>query len=182
MTTVALSATTNISLSGVASMAMLASNIVLPANLIALATFWETIPAAMTTADKLRFVNTTMVPGPAVDVPRVTLRAVLGDAHATVRVYASDGGNQSARMACNYLLALIDYETFSPNIQTSDPTIQALVQQITPDLLADPATGITSADISAMMALITPLVPWWQMNGFIEPVNVQNLIQAGYLY
>lgn len=177
MTTVSLSATSLVALSGVALAAT-----PLPSNLQALAIFWQIMLPSMTTADKLRFINNTMVPGPPIDVPRSELKIVLDGASESVINYATSGTNLQSRIACNYLLALVDYETFSPNIQTSDPTILALVQKISPDLLADPATGITSDIIARMMALITPLVPWWQMNGFTEPVNVQNLIEAGYLY
>jgi hypothetical protein len=85
-------------------------------------------------------------------------------------------------MACNYLLAIIMYETTTvgPTLATSNPANLALIQDLTPDLVADPNTGVSEATVNAMMALITPAIPWWQNNGF--SVTVQNLIDAGNLF
>jgi hypothetical protein len=41
---------------------------------------------------------------------------------------------------------------------------------------------MTQAVVNQMMALIEPLIPWWQANGFTAQVNVMDLINAGNLY
>lgn len=57
-------------------------------ELIALQTLWATLPSTMLTGDKLRFVNSQMRPGPAVDVPRASIKAVLVGAGALAKLQA----------------------------------------------------------------------------------------------
>ena len=156
--------------------------VALPNNLLALQTLWATLPNSLITLDKLRNINSMMVPGSAVDVPRDSVSGILNVASASVRQYATSGANPQARLACNYMLALIEYESFSTTIQTSSPEVQALIQNLTPNLLADPATGVTQVIIDQMLALINPPIPWWQANGFPHAVDVLYLIDAGNLF
>jgi hypothetical protein len=91
---------------------------------------------------------------------------------------------EQALIACNYLLAIVDYEpgTVGPVLATSNPTNLATINALLPGLTADPNTGVTPATINALASLITPLVPWWQMHGFSMPVTVADLAAAGNLF
>lgn len=155
-----------------------------PANLAALRALWPAL-GGVTTNDKLALLNHTMVPGPPQDVARAELKKVVDGSGATLQAYVSNpppGANPQAVLAANYLYALINYEaSYDPTLRTSNATVFALVQQIGPDLLLDEATGVTQTMLDRMIALITPLVPWWQMHGFTGPVNVMDLVNAGNL-
>ena len=154
----------------------------------ALTTAWQALPATMTTIQKLSAINNTLVPGPSKDVNRADIKTVLvsNGAYAAIKAYIANPGaaNQQALIACNYLLAIVDYEpgTVGPVLATSNPTNLATINALLPGLTADPNTGVTQATINALMALITPLVPWWQMHGFSMPVTVADLAAAGNLF
>ena len=124
----------------------------------------------------------------AKDVNRIDIKTVLvsNGAYAAMKAYIANpgAGNQQALIACNYLLAIVDYEpgTVGPVLVTSNPTNLATINALLPGLTADPNTGVTPATINALNALITPLVPWWQMHGFSMPVTVADLAAAGNLF
>lgn len=156
-------------------------------NFTALAAVWATFPAALSTSAKLTQLNSTTTPGPAQDVSRNAIKSILSGAGilATLQAYiASPSATQPALAATNYLLALITYEaqTIGDVLQTSNPSNLAMIEQLVPNLLADPANGMTMAILDQIMALITPNVPWWQANGFSGPVLVSDLIAAGNLF
>jgi hypothetical protein len=154
----------------------------------ALTTAWQALPAAMTTIQKLSAINTSLVPGPSKDVNRADIKTVLvsNGAYNAMKAYVANpgGANQQALIACNYLLAIVDYEpgTVGPVLATSNPTNLATINALLPGLTADPNTGVTPATINALASLITPLVPWWQMHGFVMPVTVADLAAAGNLF
>jgi hypothetical protein len=70
-----------------------------------------------------------------------------------MKAYIANPGaaNQQALIACNYLLAIVDYEpgTVGPVLATSDPTNLATINASLPGLTADPNTGVTPATINA---------------------------------
>jgi hypothetical protein len=140
----------------------------------------------MLTGDKLAAINSMRVPGPAVDVPRSEIKKVLDGSLEVLQAYAANpppSATAQTLIAVNYLIAIVGYEaSYIPMLQTSNPAYLAAIQSLVPNLLADPAAGVTQNTINQMMALIRPLVPWWQVNGFSAPVNVIDLISAGYLY
>jgi hypothetical protein len=157
-------------------------------NYSALSTLWASLPSSFTTAQKLAAVNATLVAGPAVDVQRASIKAILfsAGAYASMQAYVANpsGANQSALIACNYLLAIVDYEptAIGPTLATSQEINQALITSLSAGFTADPNTGVTAAVLAQLMALINPRVPWWQMNGFSQPVNVADLANAGNLF
>jgi hypothetical protein len=155
----------------------------IPANLVTLVALWQTLDPSLTTADKLRAVNAIMVPGNPVDVPRAEINKVLDGDLAALQAYIANppqGGPLSTLIAANYLVALVTYEaSYSPTLRTSSPLYFATIQGMVPDLLA---AGVTQATIANLVALIRPLTPWWQANGFSGPVNIWDLISAGNLY
>jgi hypothetical protein len=154
----------------------------------ALTTAWQALPATMTTIQKLSAINNSLVPGPSKDVNRTDIKTVLvsNSAYAAMKAYVANpgGSNQQALIACNYLLAIVDYEpgTVGPVLATSNPTNLATINALLPGLTADPNTGVTPVTINALSSLITPLVPWWQMHGFFMPVTVADLAAAGNLF
>lgn len=155
-------------------------------NLTALATQWGTYPASMTTSDKLSALNLLKVAGPATDVSRTAIKTILGPqmiVHLTNYI-ASAAATQPCLTATNYLLALIsnDAVALGDTLKTSDPTILSEIQSLAPNLLADPKNGMTQPRLNRIMALITPPIPWWQVNGFSGPVVVSDLIAAGNLF
>jgi hypothetical protein len=149
----------------------------------ALAAAWQALPAG-TTAQKLASLNGTMVPGPAQDVQRSDIKAILtsSGAYSAMQTYIANAAAavQPALVACNFLLAIVDYETSTvgPTLATSNPLNLANVQQLVKGLTIDPNTGVTPAIVAQMMALITPQVLWWQMHGFAGPVTIADLIAA----
>jgi hypothetical protein len=159
-----------------------------PAKIAALQTLWATLPASDLTGDKLAAVNALRVPGPAVDVQRTAIKALLTGtgALAKLQAYAASPPQPvkvPTVIAVNYLLAIVGYEmTYSYTLQTSNPVYAAAIQNLVPGLTADPATGVTAGVVAQLMALIQPLVPWWEMNGFTAPVTVWDLISAGNFY
>lgn len=156
-------------------------------NLTALQTVWATFPATMTTSDKLSLLNSKIVPGPPKDVRRSEIKKILSASGAlpTMAAYvASPVGATShdCLVATNYLFALITYEaTLGDILATSDVTNLNTIEGMVQNLLLEAANGMTQPVIDAVMALITPGVPWWQANGFTGPVLVSDLIAAGSL-
>ncbi|WP_024517040.1 hypothetical protein [Bradyrhizobium sp. Tv2a-2] len=154
-------------------------------NYTALQTIWATLPATMLTGDKLAFVNQQMTAGPAVDVPRSEVRKVLQASGALdiLQAYAANppaGATDAVKASVNYILAVVGYEaTYSDTLETSNSTYSSAIQSMVPNLIT---AGISQDTISAMMALIEPLIPWWQANGFAARVNIWDLISAGNLY
>lgn len=155
-------------------------------NYTALSTIWATYPASMSTSQKMAALNATIVPGPAVNVSRTSIKAILQGAGVldTMQAYiANPAATQPALTATNYLLAVIIFEaTLGDVLQTSVPANLTMIENLGPDLLADPANGMTQAILTQIMNLITPGVPWWQANGFSGPVLVSDLIAAGNLF
>ncbi|MBR0693694.1 hypothetical protein [Bradyrhizobium lablabi] len=159
------------------------------ADVSALQAAWSQYPAGMTTIDKLTAINSLKAIGPAVDVQRSEIQKVMS-AHGVLdkmQAYVANpaAATQPCLTATNYILAVVLYEAETLGelmLVTSDPANLNLVQQIAPDLLADPANGMTADILAQMMALITPGVPWWQAHGFAGPITVKDLIAAGNLF
>ncbi len=157
------------------------------ANTAALAGVWATYPASMATSEKLTQLNSKMVAGPAQDVSRAAIKGILSGngVLASLQAYvANPAATQPALAATNYLLALISYEAEAVGdvLATSIPANLAMIEQISPNLLADPANGMTQSVHDQIMSLITPPIPWWKANGFSGPVLVNDLINAGNLF
>jgi hypothetical protein len=141
----------------------------------------------MSTSDKMLQLNGTIVPGPAMDVSRAAIKATLaggGTLVAMEHYITNPAATQPALRATNYILALIDFEASAVGdmLPTSVPGNLTMIERFVPNLLADPANGMTVDMINQVMALITPPIPWWQANGFQGPVLVSDLITAGNLF
>jgi hypothetical protein len=149
-------------------------------DLNALRTTWTTLTG--TTAQKLAALNTMKVNGPPQDISTATLGSFLSNNGllAPITAYLSNGQNQTALIACNYLNAIL--ASGDPVIHTSNPANFAAVAQLGPGLLADPATGVTPQLLAGLMALIAPPALWWQVNGFSGAITITDLIAAGNLY
>jgi hypothetical protein len=152
-------------------------------NSAALQTVWATLSG--TTAQKLTAINAMTAPGPPQDIQISTLQDFLttNNLLTPITAYVSNGGPQSVQsslIACNYIIAILS--AIDPTIHASIPANFAAIQQLGPGLLADPGTGVTPQSLAAMMALITPPAPWWQVNGFAGPITITELIAAGNLF
>lgn len=151
-------------------------------DLTALKATWAMLSG--TTAQKLVALNALQVTGPPQDITVTALQTFLAanNLQAPLQAYAARGPNavQSALIAANYITAML--AATDPVIHTSVPANFAAVEQLGPGLLADPATGVTAPLLAEMMALISPPIAWWQVNGFSSPVTVTDLIAAGNLY
>lgn len=159
----------------------------MPGDLTALQARWATFQTSSSTSDKMALLNGAIVPGPAKDVSRAAIKAILtgAGALATMQAYVvSPSATQPALAATNYLLALVLFEADAVGdiLQTSLPANLAMIEEVRPNLLTDPANGMTAAILDQIMALITPPVPWWRANGFSGPILVSDLIAAGNLF
>jgi hypothetical protein len=160
--------------------------VVYPTTASALQTIWATFPSNFTTGQKLAQLNATQVPGPHVDVYRADIKRLIQGfgIYQQLNQYAtSPMTNRRAFTAVNYVLAIVDYEFafLGPKLALSDPNFYQAVVRLLPDLMADPATGVTQDMVNQLLALTAPLVPWWQGNGFSNPISIADLINAGSL-
>jgi hypothetical protein len=53
------------------------------------------------------------------------------------------------------------------------------IQAFFTTLSGDAASGLTAADVTAIMALASTTVPWWQANGYPFPINQGNVTNDG---
>ena len=136
-----------------------------------------------TTAQKLAAVNAMTEPGPNVDVQTSSVFAYLAlvGKLAKLKAYAEappNGANATAVMAAQQLMTLPAVGVMT--IEMSRPNVYAVVSAWLGSFVADTAnTSITSDDVSMMLSLATPTVPWWQANSYTSPISQNDLDAAG---
>ena len=157
----------------------------------ALATEWAAITAAnpgYTSAQKLAAINALAVPGPTVDV---AASAVLGYLMLNVKLgalqaYAAsppNGSSPSVVALVVELLSAFSYPAFG-TFQASNPTVYSTLNTMLTAMTTDAHTGLTSTDVTAIMALAQTTIPWWQATiaqgggGLSSPVGVGDLSAA----
>jgi hypothetical protein len=142
---------------------------------------WATLTG--TTGDKLAALNALTVPGPIIDVPisAVVSYLALSGKLFGLSAYASAppaGSNSTAIVAAKELVSLIASPNAGP-FRMSIPSVYSGVHTFLDALVADPNTGITSADEASILALAQPLIPWWKANGYPGALNQYDLQAAG---
>ncbi len=152
-------------------------------NIQALSTIWAGLTG--TTEQKLVALNNTQVPGPPVDVAQSLVQVVCArnGLLATLPSYANSppaGAIPQAVVAAQYLVVILT-DPNQKTITTSQAPVLSAVQSLLEALVSDPLSGVQQSVANQLMALVQPLVPWWQVNGFSGPVGVLDLISAGYL-
>lgn len=148
----------------------------------ALAAKWATLSG--TTTEKLSAINTLTVAGSNADV---SVSSVLGylalnGKLSNLLAYAASppaGANAQAVVAAKEVSALFSTASFT-TFAMSNAAIYAGVQGFISALVADAAnTGITAADMSALLALAATTMPWWQSAGYTSSFNTNDLAAAG---
>ena len=151
-----------------------------------LASEWAAITAAnpsYTTAQKLAAINAMTVAGPNVDV---STSSVLGYLMMNVKLvtlqeYAAsppNGSSPTVVALVKELLATFSYPAFQ-TFQTSQASVYSTVSGMLSTIAGDANTGITSADVTAILALAQTTILWWQANGYTSPINDNDLMAAG---
>ena len=161
------------------------------ADYTALVAEWATITTAnpsFTTAQKLAAVNALTVAGLNVDVSAsavlgyLMLNVKLGGLQAYVASPPS-GSSSTAIALVKELLAAFGYPAFGL-FETSNATIYSTVGEMLTTISSDANTGITSGDVSAIMALAQTTIPWWKATvaqgggGLSSPVGMSDLSAA----
>lgn len=142
---------------------------------------WATL--AGTTDERLAALNTELVDGPkaAVDISSVTGYLATNLKLAALISYADDppvGADEASVASAKNLVALFRLPQ-PPAFRTDLPEVYSVVEAALNTLAADPLSGVTTDDASALMALADTQIPWWQAAGYPEPINGTNLVQAG---
>jgi hypothetical protein len=142
---------------------------------------WATLSG--TTAQKLGTINGLTVDGPTVDVPisAVVAYLALSGKLAALQSYAGnppEGANAEALIAARELVALIGSPN-APPFRMSDSTVYSTVQGFLSALVADAATGITSDNQAALLALAATTIAWWKSAGYASSISQGDLDAAG---
>lgn len=150
---------------------------------------WATLSG--TTEAKLAAINALTVAGPNVDVPVSAVVGYLGEnlklaklqAYATAAMQAP--APTEAQIAGAELMALFGMGINAPAFRMSDPTKYANMQALLTALAGDTASGIVTADVTALLALSATTIPWWQATvtqdggGLSSTVSQADLDAAG---
>jgi hypothetical protein len=116
-----------------------------------------------TTAEKLTQVNTLTVPGPSVEVPvsAVVGYLMLSGKFSGFMTYAagSSFATPQAQVAAKELAAVINCPN-APDFAMGNATAAAVLTAFINAVVADPASGLTAQDQTAILALATPPTPW----------------------
>ena len=130
----------------------------------ALKATWATLPAGDTTAQKLAAVNALTVAGPNIDVQvsAVVAYLALNLKLAALLKYAANAPATEAGACAAELAALLNMGSNAPNFATSQPAVYNALQTMLTAMASDTNSGITSSDVTALMALAATEVPWWQ--------------------
>lgn len=134
----------------------------------------------LTTAQKLTAINAWMVAGPNQDVPISAVVSYLGlNAKLTgLMKYAASAPATSAGVAGAELAAIINCPN-APPFQASKSAVFGTLEAMLTALSGDPTSGISAADVTALLALASTSIPWWQSNGYTSPFNANDLELAG---
>jgi hypothetical protein len=140
-------------------------------------------PKSGTLKQKLREVNSRTVTGPQRSVSVAAVREKLPLEHLELFALTAATADLRERLnmppvskavrSASLLLELLS-ET-----DTLHPQQLAVVRSLLNDLTSDSLSGVTQADVDAVLALSTPPVSWPAANGFGERVLATDLIAAG---
>lgn len=132
-----------------------------------------------TTAEKLAAINSQTVAGPNVEVPVSVVVGYLALAGklSGLLAYAASAPATEAGVAAKELAALIGSPN-APAFAMGNPQTAATVTAFLGALVGDPASGLTSADQTAILALAATTRPWWQASGYGGPFNPNDLEAA----
>jgi len=146
----------------------------------ALKALWATLPAGDTTAQKLAAVNAVTVAGPNVDVAvsSVVGYLALNGKLAGLQKYAGNPPATEAGLAAAELASLLMCPN-APVFGTSSAEAYATIHGFLAAIAGDANSGLTSADVVALLALAATSVPWWQAQGYTSPFGADDLIAAG---
>lgn len=145
----------------------------------ALKTKWATLTG--TVAQNLAAINALSVPGPAIDVPAsqvVRYLSVKGKLAGLLK-YAASPPAIEAGLAAAELAAVLAMGGNAPPFYMSQAADNAAISAMLSALAADAASGVALDDVTALLALSTPPIPWWQANGYPAPFNGHDLVAAG---
>ena len=135
----------------------------------ALTALWATLPAGDTTAQKLAAVNAMTVAGPKQDVPIGAVAGYLalqGKLAALQDYAAAKTGQPQAVVAARELVTLLAAPSVS-SFRMSDPATYGAIAAFLNALAGDAASGITSGDVTALLALAqAPDISWCGANGY----------------
>jgi hypothetical protein len=149
------------------------------ADYTALTAEWATLSG--TTAEKLAAINALTVAGPNQDVPpsAVVAYLALNGKFAALMKYAQSPPATDAGVAAANFAAIIGLGNNAPIFEMSVPATYAAIEAMLDALASDPASGVASADVAALLALAATAVPWWQANGYTSPIGPNDLAAAG---
>ncbi len=147
-----------------------------------LAAKWATLAAAPTVV-KLAALNATNVAGPPQDIAADRIENFLVTTNKIVAlrafVYQTPATpNAQALLAANYLIAILQGADGGLIRAGSEPGLLGILSHLSDDA----RTGITAANVTALINACSPPMPWWQANGFTSPVALSDLIAAGNLF
>ena len=142
---------------------------------------WATLSG--TTVSKLQQINAATAPGQVQDIPAEQINALLmkSGKRAGLEAFVIATPNSplgQSLQAANYLWAIINGCDGGICKFASDPGLIALLAH----LADDARTGITAGNVTTVVNLATPQLPWWQANGFTGPIALSDLISAGNLF
>lgn len=127
------------------------------------------LTAGMTTAQKLAAVNAWTVAGSNVDVAPSQVVRYLGinGKLAGLLKYAATPPATAAGLAAAELAAVLEMGVNAPPFYASQPADYAALQNMLNALAGDANSGLTAADVAALLALAKgPQIAWCQANGY----------------
>lgn len=141
---------------------------------------WATLPSGDTTAQKLAAINAMTVAGPNQDVSISSVVAYLGlnGKLPGLIKYAESPPATAAGVAGASLVALFNMPN-APGFQTSNSTVYGTLSTMLNALAGDSNSGITSTDVTNLLALASTTIPWWQSNGYSSSFTQADLDAAG---
>ena len=154
-----------------------------------------TLPAGVTgtplvsgasAVSNLALLNAWTVAGPNVDVPVSSVVAYLGNVlklpglngYATAAAAVAPASRTEAQLAGMELVELFGMPD-APAFKTSVASEYTLLEGMLTAIAGDSASGLTTADVTALMALAATTIPWWQSVGMTSPVSPNDLSAAG---
>ena len=138
------------------------------------------LAAGDSAAAKLDKIGGWLAAGPAQDVPIIAVVNYLALAGKLValQAYAASPPATPAGAAAAAFFALVRIDA-ADIVQMSNPVVYAAVQGWLDAWAGDANTGITGADVAAILGLAATFVPWWQSAGFASPLNLNDVAAAG---
>lgn len=139
-----------------------------------------------TTDENLALLWAWTVPGPNVDVKVSSVVGYLAlnsklynlQNYASTAVVGINGATTASVTAAKELVSLMASPN-APNFQTSVSSVYSTIQMMLEALASDSNTGITSTDVTNLLALAATTILWWQSVGLTSPPNIYDLQAAG---